>query len=199
MPLSGDVQGLAPHGIAHARESAGQIVSRTVRTIRSHQRGTRASTAGAERRVLVFRAQGRRSAIDLDPVLEVVRAVELTPVPPGSAPVIGLLNLRGRILPVLAPWMDDPETGFVIRPEHRFVILRAAGREAAILAETVEGVEVVAGTGFAEAANVPPEMAESVVGVAHVGEEVVLVHDVELLLSGPSPTATTAGPEEAVA
>lgn len=50
--------------------------------------------------VLVFEVEGRSYGIPALDVVEVVRAATLSPLPMRSETVEGLLNLRGRVLPV---------------------------------------------------------------------------------------------------
>lgn len=54
--------------------------------------------AGGAERVVVFRVAGRRFALPLAPVLEIIRHRPPTPVPGAAAPVIGILPVRGRMV-----------------------------------------------------------------------------------------------------
>jgi len=51
--------------------------------------------------VMVFDVEGRKYSVPALDVVEVVRAATLSPLPQQSEIVEGLLNLRGRVLPVI--------------------------------------------------------------------------------------------------
>lgn len=51
--------------------------------------------------VLVFKAESREYALPVRAVVEAVRMVEITPLPEAPSWVDGVLNFRGRVLPVL--------------------------------------------------------------------------------------------------
>lgn len=53
-------------------------------------------------RVIVLSAGGRALALRVDTVREVLRVPAITMVPGAPAAVAGLINLRGRVVPVLA-------------------------------------------------------------------------------------------------
>jgi purine-binding chemotaxis protein CheW len=64
--------------------------------------GARPPTAGATGlRVLTFRLDGREHGLSVADVVEVVRMVEITPLPEGPRWVAGVLNYRGRVIPVI--------------------------------------------------------------------------------------------------
>ncbi len=60
-----------------------------------------------------FRLGGDRFAVDSAGVVEVVRGRRLTRVPLAGAGVLGLLPMRGRIVPVI-----DPATGLGVARQH---------------------------------------------------------------------------------
>ena len=49
---------------------------------------------------LVFELAGRRFGLPASDVQELVRIVTITPLPTGSGPIEGVINLRGEIVPV---------------------------------------------------------------------------------------------------
>jgi len=52
------------------------------------------------RETLIFELAGRRFGVPASDVQELVRAVTITPLPPGAGTVEGVINLRGGIVPV---------------------------------------------------------------------------------------------------
>ncbi len=51
--------------------------------------------------LLIFHLEDRRYSIHLENVERVVRAVEITPLPDGPKDILGVINVYGRIVPVL--------------------------------------------------------------------------------------------------
>jgi purine-binding chemotaxis protein CheW len=72
-----------------------------------------------------------RHAIQAEHLIEVVPAEPLTPVPGAPALVLGLLNLRGRVLPVLDPLAPE-QASFI-------VVVQAGGTTFGLAAATIEG------------------------------------------------------------
>ncbi|MGE0708227.1 MAG: chemotaxis protein CheW [Planctomycetota bacterium] len=102
-------------------------------------RRSRRSPAGGQ--VLAVLVDGRRLALPLRAVQEVVRMAELRPVPGGAPALAGALQLRGAAVPVLclrralgsAPLLDDVDC--------RIVILDLEGRRCGLLVDEVAGVD----------------------------------------------------------
>jgi len=90
--------------------------------------------------VLEFGLAGERYALEAEHVHDVQPLRELTPLPCTPAFLRGLVNIRGRLVPVidLKRFFGLPEQG--ITDLHRVVLLRTADLEIGLLADTVEGV-----------------------------------------------------------
>ena len=89
--------------------------------------------------VIEFQLANERYAIETGFLEEVCPLKELTPVPCTPAFVRGMINLRGRILAVidLKKFFELPEGG--LQDLHRVLVLRGAGLELGILADSVLG------------------------------------------------------------
>ena len=63
------------------------------------------STEGTDRsdtlRVVVFSLEGKMLALEILKVQEIIRMVEITPVPKMPSFAMGVINLRGRIVPII--------------------------------------------------------------------------------------------------
>ena len=97
-------------------------------------------TAIATLEVIEFGLALERYAIEAAYVREVHPLEDLTPLP-GTPPfVAGIVNVRGRILPVidLRKFFDLPEPG--IADAHKILLVHTAEMELGILADTVAGV-----------------------------------------------------------
>ena len=96
--------------------------------------------AAATLQVLEFRLAQERYAIETAHVREVFPLQDLTPLPCTPPFVLGIVNVRGRILPVLdiKKFFDLPEQG--LTDLHRIVLVEGQGLELGVLADAVTGV-----------------------------------------------------------
>jgi purine-binding chemotaxis protein CheW len=129
-----------------------------------------------------FLLDGTRYALRLDTVERVVPAAALTPLPGAPAIVLGLLDLEGRIVPVV-----DIRARFHL-PEREMdigdccIIATTARRTLGILVdmpgEVIEAAEadIDRGTGILLGS-------EYIVGVVRLDVGLVLIHDLESFLS----------------
>jgi chemotaxis signal transduction protein len=92
--------------------------------------------------VLLVEVGGRRLGLPTARVREVAAAAMVTPVPTAPAPVVGLTQLRGQILPVLALAPADTAggVGFAPRPDDPLVIVELGPARAALLVDRVLGL-----------------------------------------------------------
>src|SRR5688500_5027212 len=91
-------------------------------------------------RVLSFSLDEVRYALPLESVERVVRSVEITPLPDAPEVILGVINVRGRIIPVA-----DIRSRFRLPPkdmtlEDKLIIARTARRSLAVVADEVSGV-----------------------------------------------------------
>jgi purine-binding chemotaxis protein CheW len=104
------------------------------------------------RRLLVFRVAGTRLALPLQSIREVVEVPALlSKVPRGPAALLGIMNLRGRVVAVIdlaqtlpaslldAPAPVAPATG--TPGSSRLLLLERRRREMGLLVQEVEGIE----------------------------------------------------------
>jgi purine-binding chemotaxis protein CheW len=131
---------------------------------------------------LIFELGGQRFGLPVPDVREIVRAVCPVPLPGAPALVEGVINLRGRVVPVL-----DLRRNFRLPPrpiEHtdHLVIARAAGRLVALRVDRA-----------LDLARVAPDDVEDVEGVGRDGQagarvaklpgDLVLIHDLRAVLA----------------
>jgi purine-binding chemotaxis protein CheW len=133
--------------------------------------------------LLVFSLAGERYGIETAHVLEVVPLLGLTPVPHTPPFVLGVVNHRGRILPVLDLRRLFQLVGQGITERGQLVAVNAGGMTFGIIADAVSGTVRVA----VEDMSAPPV---TVTGdhqavIRGVTEEMVAVLDLEALARDP--------------
>lgn len=105
---------------------------------------TAAGVTEAALSVVEFGLANERYAVEAAYVREVHPLEDLTPLPCTPAFVLGLVNVRARILPVidLKKFFDLPEQG--ITDLHRIVVVQGPEIEFGLLADTVAGMRAIA-------------------------------------------------------
>lgn len=140
-------------------------------------------------RVVVFRLGGELYACDVLRVEEVVVGERIHPLPDVPPPFIGVLRLRGALVPVLDV---APALGHRLRSEEPAVLVVEA--EAGRLGIAVDEAREVAALPASALRDAPgAEQDEEVTGVARVGEDLVTLLDLGAVL-GEKLTQTTREP-----
>jgi purine-binding chemotaxis protein CheW len=140
--------------------------------------------------VILLRLDGREYALPLGCVVEVVRMVALAPVPDGPSHLLGLLDLRGRVVPVL-----DLRRRLGLAPAEPglstpICVAEAAGRGFGLVADAVTDVRPLLGP--LERLEVAPA-GSPVAGVTHVGGRLVSLLDPERLAQAAASPAGVGG------
>jgi purine-binding chemotaxis protein CheW len=96
--------------------------------------------------ILEFRLADERYGFEQQYVCEVQTLRDLTTLPCTPPFVMGLVNVRGQILPVIEikKFFDLPETG--ITDLHMVIVLRAGDVELGVLADAIVGVGAISPT-----------------------------------------------------
>lgn len=132
--------------------------------------------------LLAFALHGNRFAVPGRCVHEVVRSVAVAPLPGAPEVVEGVINYRGRLVPVLDV---RSRFGFPPRPldpTQHFVLADAGPRLVALRVDrALELLEVPAGD-IESAASVAPGTRHAG-GVARLPDGLVVIHDLERFLS----------------
>lgn len=102
-----------------------------------------APSPGAIVEVLVFSLSGERYGIRAASVLEVIPLRDLVPVPGTPPAVLGIMNHRGRVLPVLDLRRVFELTGEGAGDSGRVVAARSGGSTFGLFAETIVAVVTV--------------------------------------------------------
>ena len=144
---------------------------------------TPAAPVERELHLVVFRLGSEEYAVPINTVREVVRVADITRVPQAPAHIRGVMNLRGRILPVVETrsrlGLDVAE----LTPQSRVVVVDVNRRIIGLLVDAVGQVTRIGET----LVSAPPEEvrasgADAVTGVARVGSRLLIMLDLERVL-----------------
>lgn len=132
--------------------------------------------------LVVFALDDQRYALRLSVVDRVVPMVRVTPLPKAPDIVIGVVNVQGRVIPVI-----DMRRRFRL-PEReatltdRLIVAHTARRPVALAADAVAGVLEYPGQDIVAAQGVLPGV-EHVEGIAKLKDGLILIHDLDRFLS----------------
>jgi purine-binding chemotaxis protein CheW len=132
--------------------------------------------------LVIFALGPQRYAIAAAHVQEVVRAVAVARLPKAPTIIEGMINVRGRVVPVLNLARRLGYSGREVELSDHFVVARAAARLVAFRAHgtaTLEHVE----PGLIEDACAHVPGAAHVSGIAKLPDGLVLIHDLDTFLS----------------
>jgi purine-binding chemotaxis protein CheW len=140
--------------------------------------------------LVVFEIDERRYALHLPAVQRIVRAAALTPLAGAASDVLGLVNIHGRVMPVVN---TRRRFGLTERPLVADDVIIVASSEAgsfALLADRVVGV-IDAGAHDVTPVQGSLRGSGTVEGVLQLEDATVLIHSVDLLARGVVAAATS--------
>lgn len=124
--------------------------------------------------LLIFTVNAQRYALHLDAVERIVRAVAITPLPESSPGLLGVVNVQGRIVPVVnfrkrfrLPMRD-------VDLNDRLIIATAVDRTVALLVDDVVGVVAGRQEDVVPSARIGADPGYSA-GMFKYGEEMVVI------------------------
>jgi purine-binding chemotaxis protein CheW len=135
-----------------------------------------------EDRLVVFSLDGQRYALALAAVEKVVRAVEVTRLPKAPDIVLGIINMQGRVIPLInvRRRFRLPEREMALADQ--IVIARTARRPVALVVDAVTGVLEYPEREAVVARDILPDV-EYVEGVVKLEDGLILIHDLDRFLS----------------
>ena len=154
----------------------------------------------SEQQLVVFTLSGGAYGVDIGTVREIIRMQEITQIPKTPVYVEGVINLRGRVIPVL-----DLRKRFGLEvteytQETRIVVIDIGGTDiGAIVDEVTEVLRVPLGSIEPPSDVVLGDDSEYVVGVVKLGERLVILlelarvlsEDERAIMGQPEPVTTT--------
>lgn len=133
-------------------------------------------------RLVVFTLDEHRYALHLSVVETIVRVVEVTPLPKVPEIVLGLVNIRGEIVPIMniRKRFGLPEREMVLSDQ--LIVANTSTRKIALLADAILGVVDCSDRELVKGERILPYM-EYVEGVAKFEDGMIYIHDLDTFLS----------------
>ena len=132
--------------------------------------------------IVVFTLDELLYALPLPAVVRVIHAVEIKHLPKAPEIISGIINVKGRIIPVVDIRKRFGLEEREIETDNRLIIADTGKRQVAILVDTVTGIKDLT-PGQQEQAKETLPFAEHLRGVAKIDNELILIYDLEKFLS----------------
>ena len=132
--------------------------------------------------IVVFTLDEQPYALPLPAVVRVIHAIEIRHLPKAPEIIIGIINVKGQIIPVADIRKRFGLAAHEIDPDDRLIIADTGKREVAILVDTVTGIRDLAPGQQKQARETLP-FAEYLKGVAKIDDELILIYDLDQFLS----------------
>ncbi len=113
---------------------------------------------------------------------EIVRAVAIAALPGAPSVVEGVINFRGRIVPVVAPRRRFGMPEVPLHPDQHFIVANAGPRLVAMRVDRATELTTIAAQAIERAGDVVPA-APYVAGVGRLPDGLLVIHDLERFLS----------------
>ena len=143
-----------------------------------------------KRQMVIFKIGGEEFAIDIDLTKEIVTMRPITPIPETEDYVLGVMNLRGSLVPVLdlrrrlRAGAEAPSSGKG-QPDIRIIIARVDGKQTGLVVDGASEVLRVTDDMIEPPPDVITEIgAEYIGGIINLRERFITVLDLDRALKG---------------
>ena len=131
---------------------------------------------------LIFSLEQQQYALHLSAVESVVRAVEITRLPKAPEIVMGLVNVRGSIFPVVNTRRRFSLPEREIEPSDRYILARTSRRIVVLAVDAVEGVIEPSEQEVIQAETIASGL-HQIEGVIKLESGILLIYDLEKFFS----------------
>jgi purine-binding chemotaxis protein CheW len=132
--------------------------------------------------IMVFRLDDLRLGLPLASVERVVRAAWVEPLPAAPPAIVGVVDIAGRVLPVVDLRHCFARARRAIEAGDCFVLAHTGRRTVVLQLDAVDGLAAYAAHAAVPAGSVAPGLAH-VSGVVKLADGLVLIEDLGQLLS----------------
>ncbi len=139
------------------------------------------SAADAPSSVVGLILEGQRYALPLGQVERVIPLVEITMLPKAPAVIMGVIDVRGSVIPVVNIRKRFGLPDRVPTVTDKLVIAQTRHRRLALVVDAALGVLNIPRQRIAEPADIAPRI-DYLAGVARLADGMILIHDLDQCL-----------------
>ena len=132
--------------------------------------------------LVVLEIAGHRVGVCVSAVARVVHAVEITALPEVPEIVMGVINVEGRVVPVINVRRRFHFPEREVDPADFFVLARTSHREVALPVDRVIGVDACSAADVTGSDEILPGL-NFIEGVVRREDGLILIHDLEKFLT----------------
>ena len=152
--------------------------------VRFERTGSVAATAdiGREVQLVTFKLDDQEYALDIANVVQVVRMVATTPMPEAPKIVRGVINVRGKVTPVIdvRKRFNLPSKTYDLNTQ--LLIVQMGGRLMALIVDAVSEVLTMPAGSIEPPSEIAPQM-ERLSAVGKLGDRLLLMPDLNRILT----------------
>lgn len=142
---------------------------------------------GMERQLVVFDLADENYGVNIGTVREIIRMQSVTHLPEAPDYVEGVINLRGRVIPVVDLRRRFSLAASEHSPDSRIVVVDIAGEDIGVIVDSVTEVLRVAESAIEPAsALVTTDDSYYMEGIAKIGERLLILLDLDRVLAAGS-------------
>lgn len=132
--------------------------------------------------LLAFTLADWRCALELSTVEKVYRAVAITPLPDAPDIVLGVVNIKGVVLPVIDIRQRFCLPEKKLTPDDKFIVAQAFDRLVVLVVDSITNVIDCSGQDITSASAIVPGI-EHVEGVVRLNDGMILIYNLARFLS----------------
>jgi purine-binding chemotaxis protein CheW len=131
---------------------------------------------------VVFTLDDQKFALHLEAVEKIAQATEIIPLPKAPEMVMGVINVQGRVIPVVDIRKRFQMTEQGIDIDDHFIICRSRQMSIAILVDSVLDIIESTSSNIVEQHNILQDV-DCINGVIKANDGMILIHDLDKFLS----------------
>ena len=149
-------------------------------------------TQTTEQRVITFRLNEELIGIDIKSVIKITKSFDITPVPKTPHFILGVMNLRGNIIPIvsLKEKLGIPETKDENSDEFTIVVIDTELGYIGVIVDKIEGATVIDKNEILpppmNSVGIDPEFLKGVVMTSEARKELLILLDVSKIFNKES-------------
>ena len=137
-----------------------------------------------ERQRVVFDLNEEAYGIDISQVREIIRMQEITRVPRAPEFIEGVINLRGKVIPVVDLRARFSMPGTERTDEHRIVVVDVSGQDIGMVVDAVTEVSRIPSSSIEPPSNViTTNDSEYLTGIVKTDEKLIILLDIAKVIS----------------
>lgn len=141
----------------------------------------------AERQLVVFDLAGEIYGVNIETVREIIRMQPVTFVPDAPDFVEGVINLRGRVIPVIDLRRRFGLTVTEETNESRVLVVDSQGEDLGVIVDAVTEVQRITEDSIEPVSNlVSTEESEYIVGITKVEDQLIILLDLDRAIGNAS-------------